>query len=104
MPIKKIIKKTTVISGVTSTADGLEQVIRKTGSHLDSYVAPMRESVFKRYPTLFTLLVTLGATATFLGLEQLLLTSDWLRENPWALFIFGVTILVITGRTYKKLG
>lgn len=101
MRLKKAIKNTTIIDDMTGTAEELENVIRKTGTHLDSYVAPVRKNVFKRFPTLFTLLGALGATATFLGLEQTILSIPWLREHPWALFLFGVTILVIIGRTYK---
>ncbi len=78
----------------------IEQVLQKT----DSLVAPVRTTIFKRYPTFFTLFVTLGLAATFLGLEQMLLKFSLLREYPELIFLLGIAILAVTGRLYKKLG
>lgn len=84
-------------------ASKVDRVVSLTGQQLDSYAKPLRESVFKRYPTIFTLLVTVGATATFLGSEQILLSISLFTDRPWLLFLFGIAILALTGRLYKKL-
>ena len=83
--------------------DKVDQVVFVTGQQFDTYAKPLRESVFKRYPTLFTLLVTVGATATFLGSEQILLSISLFSSHPWLLFLFGIAILTLTGKLYKKL-
>ncbi len=81
----------------------LEEVIVRARREVDGLVAPVRQSFFKRYPTLFLLLTTAGVTAVFLGLERILLDIPLLEEKPWLLFLVGVGILAITGRLYKKL-
>lgn len=81
-----------------------EKIIVKTGSQVETFMSPVRESVLKRYPTIFTLVVTLGATATFLGLEGIFLRFAIFVKYPELLFLLGVVILVLTGRVYKKLG
>jgi len=71
---------------------------------VDGYVMPVRETIFKRFPVLFSLLVTFGVIATFLGVEQVLLQYELLRTHPELILLTGVTILIFTGRLYKKLG
>lgn len=71
---------------------------------VDGYVAPVRKTIFKRFPVLFSLLVTFGVCATFLGMEQLILRSPFLYSNPGYILLVGIGILVFTGTLYKKLG
>lgn len=71
---------------------------------VDGLVAPVRKTVFRRFPVLFSLLVTLGVSATVLGFEQILLQYQILQESPVLIFILGVSILIFTGTLYKKLG
>jgi hypothetical protein len=82
----------------------LETMIKKTGVEVDGLVQPVRQTVLRRYPVLFTLLGTLGVAATVLGLEKILLQVRILDEQPWLLFFVGVGILTIIGELYKKLG
>lgn len=70
----------------------------------DAVIQPVRKSILKRFPTLFGFLVTIGATATFLGLEQIIISIPWLHDRPYVIFGIGVFFLVCTGRLYKKLG
>lgn len=63
-----------------------------------------KESVFQRFPLLFTMLGAFGLVATFYGFERLIDRVDLLAENPFILLGVGVSILVITGSLYKKLG
>lgn len=67
-------------------------------------IEPIRESTFKRFPTLFTLLTTLGATMTFFGIERILGETTWLNDRPFLMLCAGLLVLVLTGRLYKKLG
>lgn len=81
----------------------LEEALKRAGGEVDKVVLPVRETVLKRYPILFALVVTIGVAATILGLEQILLTIPLFIEHPWILFLLGVGILAITGTLYKKL-
>jgi hypothetical protein len=82
----------------------IESAVKHVGTELDGYVHPVRDSVLKRYPVLFALLVSLGVASTVLGLEQLLLELDLFTKHPGLLFLLGVGILIVTGSLYKKLG
>ena len=67
-------------------------------------LAQERESVFSRFPLLFTLLGAFGVVATFYGFEGLIDRIDVLADNPAAILLTGVLTLVVTGTLYKKLG
>lgn len=75
----------------------------KTTKVVDTYVAPVRNSMVKRFPVMFGLLVTIGVTAMFLGIEQLILKYKFLMEHPELILLSGVLILAFTGRLYTKL-
>jgi hypothetical protein len=89
---------------VDETADSLSAVVTKTETQIDKVVSPARKRVLQRFPSLFLLLITLGVTATILGLEQLILQVEYLRENPSLVLIIGLSLLIFTGTLYKKLG
>lgn len=91
------------IESAVAALANVESALLKARSELDGYVAPVRQSLLKRYPTLFLLLTTLGVTAVFLGLEQILLDIPLFDEHPGVLFGLGVAILAVTGQLYKKL-
>lgn len=88
-----------IYNGVDAVVRGLE----KTMTHTDNAFIPIRKSVFRRFPTVFTILVTFGVSATFLGIERIILEIPWLNERPWFIFASGIFILILTGRLYKKL-
>lgn len=83
--------------------DKIEKVITEATREADNVAKPFRDSLFKRYPTLSTLLVTIGVSATFLGIEQIILEIDFLQNHPGVILLIGVAILFFTGRLYKKL-
>jgi uncharacterized integral membrane protein len=89
---------------VDETTDTLSTVMHTAEQTIERRVAPVRKRVLQRFPILFLLLVTLGATATIIGLEQILLQITFLQNNPVALLIIGLALLVLTGTLYKKLG
>jgi uncharacterized integral membrane protein len=86
-----------------STLGSVEGIVSKTTTTVDSYIAPVRTSVLKRYPVLFSLLVTFGVAMTFLGFEKIVTQIAFLDNNPFILLIVGITILALTGTLYKKL-
>ena len=62
-----------------------------------------RQSVFERFPLLFTMLGTFGLVATFYGFEGIIDSVDLLNNNPAILLLIGVGTLVVTGTLYDKL-
>lgn len=93
-----------MVKATSSVIDETEKFVDKTAVQLERTVAPVRESILKRFPTLFLLAVTFGVTATITGMEQLLIQYDVLQKHPIVILGLGVSILIITGRLYKKLG
>ena len=86
------------------TAETLSSAMSAAEDTIERNVAPMRKEIWKRFPVLFLLLVTLGITSTVIGLEQILLQVEFLKANPSALLIIGLALLVLTGTLYKKRG
>ena len=62
-----------------------------------------RQSAFDRFPLLFTLLGSFGLVATFYGFERLIDQVDFFSDNPVALLLTGIAVLIFTGSLYKKL-
>lgn len=63
----------------------------------------VRQSVFSRFPLLFTVLGAFGLVTTFYGFEHLLNQVDLFINNPWLMLATGITTLVFTGTLYKYL-
>lgn len=63
-----------------------------------------RDSVFKRFPLLFTLLGTFGLVTTFYGFQHIIQNISILANNPYIALSVGVLVLILTGTLYKKLG
>ena len=63
-----------------------------------------RESVFSRFPLLFTILGTFGVVATFYGFEHLIDRVSFFANNPFILLCVGLLTLLATGTLYKRLG
>ncbi len=88
---------------VTSTLDSIDSTVVEATKKIDTLVSPTRSTFAKRYPTLFSILATLGVIMTFLGIEQILLAADILERHPMLILALGVAILALTGTLYKKL-
>lgn len=97
-------EKTTVSEAVTDALDEFGNAVQQTETTIEQTVQPIRKSVLKRFPILFLLIVTFGVTATFFGIEQILLQFDLLQRYPWLILASGIGALVLTGTLYKKLG
>jgi hypothetical protein len=63
-----------------------------------------RESVFARFPLLFTLLGTFGVVATFYGFERVIDRINFFSNHPFILLLIGLLTLLVTGTLYKRLG
>ena len=67
-------------------------------------LAHKRDSVFARFPLLFTLLGAFGFSATLYGFFGIIDNIQPLANNPFIALLTGVLILIFTGKLYKKLG
>ncbi len=83
--------------------DTIESGVKKLEKEVETVVQPVRESAFKRFLVLFTLLVTFGVVAVFFGFERVLSEISFLSDNPLIMLATGIIILAVTGRLYKKL-
>lgn len=63
-----------------------------------------RDSTFKKFPLLFTLLGTFGLVATFYGFQHIIEKVPLLASNPYITLGVGLFTLLLTGTLYKKLG
>lgn len=98
---KTVVKK--VKTAGVGALDTIDTTVTTTTKKLDDFVAPARTSFASRYPTVFSILATLGVAMTFLGIEQLLLASSLLERYPILILALGVGLLILTGTLYKKL-
>jgi hypothetical protein len=62
-----------------------------------------RQTVFQRFPMLFTLLTTFGVVATLYGFEGIINQIPLLADNPVILLSVGIITLGLTGTLYRKL-
>lgn len=63
-----------------------------------------RDSAFKKFPLLFTLMGTFGLVSTYAGFSGLIKKVPLLDRDPVVTLLVGLAILVVTGKLYKKLG
>lgn len=66
-------------------------------------IQKQRKWVKTRHPFLFMLLVTFGAIATFQGFNRIVNSISLFADNPWIMFVVGISVLGITGTLYQKL-
>ena len=101
---ERIISKLYMKKEFTTLIKNAEHALGAVEKDVHAVVAPAQKNAFKKFPILFSLLVTCGMSATFLGFERLLLTISVLENYPVVMLVTGITILVFTGTLYKKLG
>jgi len=93
-----------IVNSVTKIVDAAEDGVKTVEETVNNAAAPARRSLIKKFPILFTLLVTFGVSATFLGFEQIVLRTALFNNHPSLMLGLGVGILILTGTLYKKLG
>lgn len=96
--VERVTKQTTV--QVLDTTDKVSGQMNRT---FNQYVEPVRTSVLKRYPVLFSLLVAFGIATTYYAFEKILSQFEILNRYPWLILLLGISVLAFTGRLYKKL-
>lgn len=57
-----------------------------------------------KFPLITALFVTFGFVATLYGFEKMIDRIELFAEKPWILLLTGITVLVVSGAVYKKLG
>ncbi len=82
----------------------MDETVEQVEDRVGSFIMPVRRTVFERFPVLFTLLVTFGAVATLKGFDLLVARLPAYMQQPLVLLTIGVSILILTGTLYKKLG
>lgn len=87
----------------TATFNSVDATIVRAAQGTDTYIAPIRTSVLKRFPIIFSLLTTFGVATTFLGFEKIVSNITFLDQHPFVMLILGISILATTGTLYKKL-
>lgn len=97
-------QKESILTSVAAVLDAADREVSAAMTEADRYIAPVRRSAFKRFPTLFLLAVTFGVSATIYGFERLIAMVPYLYDRPLSILLVGVFVLVVTGQLYKKLG
>jgi len=92
-----------VTSQTVGTFEVVEKVITSSERVVSSVADPLRKRALQRFPVIFSILAAVGVTATFLGLEQVILQYEIFLKYPFLLLTIGVILLVFTGKLYKKL-
>jgi hypothetical protein len=82
---------------------GMPQRIKEVPEPVLNKLVQKRESVFSRFPLLFTLLGTFGVVTTFYGFEHAIDQINILASNPIITLGIGLATLILTGTLYKKL-
>ena len=96
--------KDSIVTEVEQVVDTVDKTVTTAVRHTDKLIDPVRRSAFRRFPSLFILLVTFGVSATIYGFEVLIAQWTYMYERPWLILLLGISILVGTGTLYKKLG
>jgi len=97
--MKKIIP-----TSVTGVIDGVDKTVARVEKEMDAVIQPLQKTVFTRFPTLFTLLVTFGVAITYFGFERIVADFAFINERPILMLSIGIGVLTLTGTLYKKLG
>jgi hypothetical protein len=75
--------------------------IEKTIKKVHDESGKKTKTTFRKYPILFSLLVTLGFVSVLHGFELLFSKIIFIQNNPYVLIISGLIILIFTGSLYK---
>lgn len=97
-------EKESILASVAAALDAADREVSAVMTEADRYIAPVRRSVFKRFPTMFLLAVTFGVSATVYGFERLIAMVPYLHDRPILILVVGILVLIVTGQLYKKLG
>ncbi len=77
----------------------IERMVQEIHDKAGNYTQP----VLRRYPLLFTFLVTFGVAAVLYGFELWANKIALFNDHPLVLMLIGVLVLIFTGTLYKTL-
>jgi uncharacterized integral membrane protein len=101
--VEEVITTTTTETAPRDLVSHVTTIMDKTTAGVDSYIAPVRSSILKRFPVLFSLLTAFGVSTMFYGFEKVVDEIPVLNTHPFLMLILGMGILAFTGTLYKKL-
>ena len=78
--------------------------LEKIAKEIHDDVSKSTRPVLKRYPLLFALLITFGASAIIHGFAILSDQIEIFDKHPVLLILTGVIVLTLAGSLYKTLG
>jgi hypothetical protein len=88
---------------ITSVLDTVSTTVKSAEREVNTFTKPARIGTLRKFPILFTLLVTFGVSSVIFGFERILSEIAYLNNHPSVMLIIGVCILIVTGTLYKKL-
>lgn len=88
---------------IVAALDTISMSVKHAEREINTFTKPARSGTLRKFPILFTLLVTFGVSSVIFGFERILSEIVYLNNNPSIMLIIGVCILVVTGTLYKKL-
>ena len=97
--IRKILKQDVSKPTEQSQSEHTEREVKR----LRERIAGLQESAFERFPLVFTMLGTFGLVAPLYGFEGVLDNVSFFADNPVAMLITGVVVLIVTGSLYRQL-
>ena len=84
--------------------DTVEKTIETIENHSEEVIRPVRETLFKRFPITFVLIVAFGVSAVITSSELLFMKIEFFVAHPSVLLLIGLTVLAATGKFRQKLG
>jgi hypothetical protein len=96
-------KSTNVFEATKRTLANVADVSVVAEAEVAKTLAPLQTELKTKFPFVYVALGTVGVTATFLGIEQILLRYALLATYPWLILGIGICLLIFTGTLYAKL-
>ena len=103
MPTDYLLLTNFLMSTEEKFLKSVEQIIPEKGRYMMGSFEKQKGEVFRRFPTLFILLTTLGVVSVFHGFENVVDRIPVFANNPLLLVLFGIVVLALTGTLYKNL-
>ena len=100
--------KDSLTDEINEFVDQVDKSLSNTLKSTDEAFEPIRQSAFRRFPTMVLLLTTFGVATTFYAFQRLIAKWDYLSHvqiNKRPLVIYFTTrILKITNSTVERYG
>lgn len=80
------------------------EVLEKRQDKIISLLHEEQKRAKEKFPLTYALIATFGVACVFAGINRMIARVELLNNHPIALVILGLTVLLMTGAAYKKLG